>query len=241
MRDWMKHTEDVEMTEVENAFNNIQEMTPFPLIQVEKDGFDNYLSKYTHSKYKYMLAFVANECGAEVEDITCELANYESKYASDIWIGQEELYSQLDDVLHILMQEPKHKVFLQKVTTKEAPDYARIIKNPMDLSKINKKLKNCIYKSKMEFNEDILLIVENCLLYNADMGSIYRSFAYSLKDRSELLLKEVPDILIKHINTLTEEELRKWKQERSNLFLQRNKMEKINIPPLTFDPLGVIQ
>ena len=98
-----------------------------------------------------------------------------------------------------------------------------------------------IYKSKMEFNEDILMIVENCLLYNADMGSIYRSFAYSLKDRSELLLKEVPDILIKHINTLTEEELRKWKQERSNLFLQRNKMEKINIPPLTFDPLGVIQ
>lgn len=43
-----------------------------------------------------------------------------------------------------------------------------IKKNPMDLSTIQLKINNKIYKSRREFISDLELIVQNCLTYNGD-------------------------------------------------------------------------
>jgi bromodomain-containing factor 1 len=45
-------------------------------------------------------------------------------------------------------------------------DYPKIIKNPMDLSAINKKLREERYQSVEEVLDDIQLIWDNCKLYN---------------------------------------------------------------------------
>eukprot|EP00835_Amoeboradix_gromovi_P004490 NODE_352_length_10276_cov_0.244178.p6 type:complete len:243 gc:universal NODE_352_length_10276_cov_0.244178:4025-4753(+) len=233
---------DIEMTDVVKnfpSFDKIQKLTPFPLVEELSDTFDEHLNEFAHSKYKYMLAFISAEFGTKaVEDVACNLSNCQSKYASNIWIGQEDLYGPLEEVLNILMAEPKHKCFLQRVTSKEAPDYARIIKNPMDLSRVAKNLKNSLYKTKLEFQNDINLIVDNCLLYNVDADNIYRSFSLSLRDRCHALMHDVPDIRIKHISKLTAEELKEWKSQRSSTFISKHSAPISNISRLAFDPVN---
>jgi bromodomain-containing factor 1 len=50
-------------------------------------------------------------------------------------------------------------------------DYPTIIKNPMDLGTVKKKLKAGKYKSMNEYQDDILLIWDNCKRYNQE-GSV---------------------------------------------------------------------
>lgn len=48
------------------------------------------------------------------------------------------------------------------------PDYYDIIKNPMDLATMQKKFDARQYASTQEFYDDIILMCENCFLYNKD-------------------------------------------------------------------------
>ena len=50
----------------------------------------------------------------------------------------------------------------------DAPDYYKVIKKPMDLSVMTKKLKRGEYSSKSEFQADLNLIYANCRIYNTD-------------------------------------------------------------------------
>nr|CAG8503656.1 3785_t:CDS:2 [Entrophospora candida] len=53
------------------------------------------------------------------------------------------------------------------------PEYYTIIKNPMDLSKINSKLENEEYRSAEEFEADIRLMFDNCYKFNAPGTDVY--------------------------------------------------------------------
>ncbi len=214
-----------------------EELQPFQLIEEESEDFDYYLKKFP-VQYKYMLAFIAEHYGKEkVDDLSCLLVNSQSKYSSDIWIGQEELYEPLERVLTILKNDPKHKCFLQKVTAKEAPDYASIVKTPMDLGKMSRKLKDSEYKSKQQFMSDLNLIVSNCLLYNINPLSIFRSYAASLKDRGEQLLADVTDLEIRHKSELTPDELKDWVAKRAKLFIVNSDQPPLKMPEITINPL----
>ena len=230
-------SQEVEMSEQFTLDFNYADYIPFPIIPVKKDSFDVCLEQFNNSKYKYMLAFVSDQCGNDkVQDITYKLASYDTVYVSDTWIGQDDLYPQLEQVLTTLMSDPKHKCFLQRVTIKEAPDYFKIIKTPMDFSKIMKKFKNCDYKSKEQLRADIELIADNCLLYNVDPNNIYRLYAESLKERANILLNRIPSITIKHISTLDDNELKDLKEKKYKDFLSKNTSKKRTIPPLTHMP-----
>lgn len=54
-------------------------------------------------------------------------------------------------------------------------DYPTIIKNPMDLGTVKKKLKSGKYKTATEFQDDIQLIWDNCKRYNQE-GSVINFF-----------------------------------------------------------------
>ncbi|RZC05013.1 bromodomain adjacent to zinc finger domain protein 2B, partial [Asbolus verrucosus] len=58
--------------------------------------------------------------------------------------------------------------FLLPVNTKQFPTYKKIIKTPMDLSTIKKKLYDVSYKSKEEFCVDVRQIFNNCEVFNED-------------------------------------------------------------------------
>lgn len=46
------------------------------------------------------------------------------------------------------------------------PDYPQVVKNPMDLSTVERKLNNVEYETVDDFVSDISLIFSNCYLYN---------------------------------------------------------------------------
>ena len=58
--------------------------------------------------------------------------------------------------------------FLFPVNTKQFPTYKKVIKVPMDIATIKKKLDNHGYKIRDEFVTDVRLIFTNCELFNED-------------------------------------------------------------------------
>ncbi|CAH1966841.1 unnamed protein product [Acanthoscelides obtectus] len=58
--------------------------------------------------------------------------------------------------------------FLLPVNTKQFPTYKKIIKVPMDLSTIKKRLQDLYYKSRDEFCADVRQIFNNCETFNED-------------------------------------------------------------------------
>ncbi|KAK8750686.1 hypothetical protein OTU49_014947 [Cherax quadricarinatus] len=58
--------------------------------------------------------------------------------------------------------------FLLPVNTRQFPTYKKIIKKPMDLSAIKKKLDDNLYKTREEYCEDLRLMFNNCETFNED-------------------------------------------------------------------------
>ncbi|XP_044248786.2 bromodomain adjacent to zinc finger domain protein 2B isoform X2 [Drosophila takahashii] len=58
--------------------------------------------------------------------------------------------------------------FLLPVNTKQFPTYRKIIKIPMDLSTIKKKLLDLSYKAREDFCVDVRQIFDNCEMFNED-------------------------------------------------------------------------
>lgn len=77
-----------------------------------------------------------------------------------------------------------------------------VIKKPMDLGTMSKKLKSQEYMSKQQFVDDLNLIFTNCFTYNTAEDSIYRQHVQMLKDKWTYLLKTVPEIVIGKASTL---------------------------------------
>ncbi|RKP00413.1 hypothetical protein CXG81DRAFT_5605, partial [Caulochytrium protostelioides] len=63
--------------------------------------------------------------------------------------------------------------FLAPVGRREAPGYHDIIKRPMDLGTVTKKLQDNLYDTKAQFAEDLYQIWTNCMMYNTRPDSIY--------------------------------------------------------------------
>lgn len=58
--------------------------------------------------------------------------------------------------------------FLLPVNTKQFPTYRKVIKYPMDLSTIKKRLQDLVYKSRDDFITDVRQIFDNCERFNED-------------------------------------------------------------------------
>lgn len=102
---------------------------------------------------------------------------------AEIIIRQTTLQEYLKDILETLKKHPKAQVFLTKVSKKDAPNYYDIIKNPMDLGTMSRKVH--IYRSLDDFKADLDLIWDNCLTYNTaeyfiDCSNEMRAIANSM-------------------------------------------------------------
>ncbi|KAJ1965555.1 Transcriptional activator spt7 [Dipsacomyces acuminosporus] len=134
----------------------------------------------------------------ELTHLLSEVRPKRSKWASDRRVGQEQLYNALENALHELkVMGPAAAPFLTQVKRRDAPDYYDVIRRPMDLSAMSKKLRNLQYNSKEEFASDIQLIRDNCYMYNTEPGNIYRRNVDSLLKKAKYLLESVPNITIK--------------------------------------------
>lgn len=72
------------------------------------------------------------------------------------------------------------------------PDYYNVVKNPMDLGTVKRKLDNCEYQMGDEALTDIRLVFDNCFLYNKPQDDIY-FMAKQLELVFEARMKDFPD------------------------------------------------
>ena len=95
------------------------------------------------------------------------------------------------------------QAFLTRVSKRDAPDYydgawlLTVIKNPMDLGTMQKKLRGGQYRDKDQFAADLNLIWDNCLTYNAAPQHPLRRNAQFMRKKANHLLEfvgEAPDI-----------------------------------------------
>lgn len=87
------------------------------------------------------------------------------------------LPQRLHKIIEAVKADPDSKIFLKRVSKKEAPDYYTIIKEPMDLNTVHRKLLK--YKNYQEFKYDLDLIWNNCLTYNTT--KYYRDCATNMR------------------------------------------------------------
>uniref|UniRef100_A0A8C6KQ86 ATPase family AAA domain-containing protein 2 n=1 Tax=Nothobranchius furzeri TaxID=105023 RepID=A0A8C6KQ86_NOTFU len=107
-----------------------------------------------------------------------------------------ELRLFLRDVTNRLSQDKRFKAFTKPVDLEEVPDYAEVIKKPMDLSMVLSKIDLHQYGTVKEFLQDVDLIWQNALEYNPDRDPSDRQIrhrACSLKDTVHAIIREELD------------------------------------------------
>ena len=145
----------------------------------------------------------------QLRTLISEVRKGRSKWASEDRVGQEELYEAAEKVLMELKAMTEYaQPFLQRVAKRDAPDYFTIIKNPMDIGTMLKKLKSLGYRSKKEFVDDLNLIWANCLKYNSNPDHPFRKKALHMRKETDKLTPLIPDIVVRDRAEVEAEERR---------------------------------
>uniref|UniRef100_A0A665VJK8 Bromodomain PHD finger transcription factor n=1 Tax=Echeneis naucrates TaxID=173247 RepID=A0A665VJK8_ECHNA len=83
-------------------------------------------------------------------------------------------YEGLRRILRSLQAHKMAWPFLEPVDTNDAPDYYRVIKEPMDLSTMEERLQKHEYVKLTEFVADMTKIFDNCRYYNPSDSPFYQ-------------------------------------------------------------------
>lgn len=145
----------------------------------------------------------------QLRTLISEVRKGRSKWASEDKVGQEELYEAAEKVLMELKAMTEYvSPFLSRVAKKDAPDYYNLIKTPMDIGTMIKKLKQLAYKSKKDFVDDLNLIWNNCLRYNSLPDHPFRKKALYMRKETDKLTPLIPDIVVRDRAEVEAEERR---------------------------------
>ena len=80
--------------------------------------------------------------------------------------------------------------FLKPVTIEEAPNYYDVIKEPMDLETMGRKLDSDQYEQMDQFIRDICLICDNCRYFNRK-ASVYYKAADDLEKQFKVIMSRI--------------------------------------------------
>lgn len=86
----------------------------------------------------------------------------------------EDIGKKMSSIRDELLKKEEVHCFLEPVTEAIAPGYFDIIKYPMDMSTISKKLNENEYLTPLQFCQDIWLIFNNAWSYNKKMHKVYK-------------------------------------------------------------------
>jgi bromodomain-containing factor 1 len=120
--------------------------------------------------------------GRPKREIHCPSKDYPETFTTPIKKPSQNTSLQMKYCWQVLREFKKTKYrnqiypFLTPVDPIELnlPDYTTIIKNPMDLSSIEHKLLNDQYKEPEQFEQDVVLVFNNCYTYNPPTSPIYQ-------------------------------------------------------------------
>eukprot|EP00268_Persea_americana_P000377 TRINITY_DN10132_c0_g1_i2.p1 TRINITY_DN10132_c0_g1~~TRINITY_DN10132_c0_g1_i2.p1 ORF type:complete len:968 (+),score=214.58 TRINITY_DN10132_c0_g1_i2:757-3660(+) len=80
----------------------------------------------------------------------------------------------LELILDVLQRKDTHEIFAEPVDPDEVEGYYDIIKDPMDFGTMRAKLQEGLYTSLEQFENDILLICSNAMVFNSPSTVFYR-------------------------------------------------------------------
>lgn len=106
----------------------------------------------------------------------------------------EALLKQLSSAVNHIKKQKNVTPFLLPVSHANYPNYPLIVKNPMDISKIESKL--ATYTSTKEFMDDVNLIRDNCIAFNGANTQISHWAIQIAKSTEKFLDKKVCFCLI---------------------------------------------
>merc|ERR1719192_857530 len=91
--------------------------------------------------------------------------------------------------MELLQENDTQEIFAEPVDTDEVADYLDIVKKPMDFSTMRKKLENFEYSNIDLFEEDFMLMVQNCLSYN-EKDTIYYRAGTKMRDLGGSIIRQ---------------------------------------------------
>ena len=142
-----------------------------------------------------------NASNSDLVKLFAQARTGRSRFADDTMIGQEELYIAIDDVLNQLWNYKQYsRPFHVKVKTSEAPDYYHIIKHPMDLSTIEKKLHDHVYPTVSDLVEDMKLMINNCYTFNGREHTV-SILANNLEKTFQSQLRNMPQSVCLYVHS----------------------------------------
>lgn len=92
--------------------------------------------------------------------------------------------------LDVIRQRDSYGFFLEPVDTTLVPDYLQVIREPMDLSTMERRIQARSYQTLSDFERDFRLIVSNAKVYNAPETIYFKSATRLEAFGSRLLAKE---------------------------------------------------
>ncbi|XP_030568428.1 nucleosome-remodeling factor subunit NURF301 isoform X3 [Drosophila novamexicana] len=128
-----------------------------------QDWFHGRCVGIVQSEAEYIDEYVCPECQRNSDANT---ANIKS-------LTQNEVV----ELKSLIKQIQSHKSawpFMEPVDPEEAPDYYKVIKEPMDLKQMETKLESNTYTKLAEFIGDMTKIFDNCRYYNPKESSFYK-------------------------------------------------------------------
>lgn len=140
-------------------------------------------------------------------------AEEEREVAREASSAQRQLRIYLRHVLYRLLAERRFKCFAKPVAPEEAPDYAQIVHNPMDLGTMLQRVDDRCYTSLRPFWADLDLIVSNAILYNPPWDSeqvVHR--ARAMHDVALSLIDDIPSEVKRRCEEIEERSRREPQQ-----------------------------
>ncbi|KAK4684246.1 NuA3 HAT complex component NTO1, partial [Tremellales sp. Uapishka_1] len=102
-------------------------------------------------------------------------------------------YAKLRLTLERISAMDRNEFFLQLVSKTDVPDYYGVVKEPMCWLSIDEKLEKNTYWNVSDFKRDVILVLDNAMLYNAKDTPWHRA-ADRIKKNAQPLLDELDDI-----------------------------------------------
>ncbi|RNA42835.1 bromodomain-containing 7 isoform X2 [Brachionus plicatilis] len=181
-----------------NKFNKIKNF-------IINSNYTEDSSDYVNSDIEITCSTKTNIADDSSDSLTCDRDNDSSSSLSFLQLGDKRLktskssHKQIDhvrlaeclDYLHRMVgRKDKEDIFGLPVTDDIAPGYSTIIKNPMDLGLMRNKIDSHAYNSIVEYRNDLILMCENCMIYNKSDTIYYQAARKMLDYGLKLLSKE---------------------------------------------------
>ena len=146
--------------------------------------------------------------------------------------GLTEIFMYLyDTLLEQSEKDPERDIigpFMIKPCEETYPDYYSVIKNPMDMETIKKRIKSNLYKTLKKFKSDVILMFENCKAYNEPTSILHQDACELQKFFNDLNQSQIP-LRKKHNSDKENDKENDGKQSKKNCI--QNELESIQLMP----------